>query len=505
MDKEKAKEHIATPMASNRIKAEWKVKRPALKQPKVRTNQDEIKQTLESWNAKNKHAAKAKRASQNKQKGQAGVPSSDFPEGQAGQIKATIAKAEKKRPVKKEARPVVRPVRGKSGKKGIISAAGPNKAGIPLKGESDKEEKISAAKPNKEGLSQENSQPSLRQAKLEKNKKQKSALPKERKEKALPDIAGDKAEQEEDKAVGNNEKAPLNRQSEKKNPEVKVVKGKMTTFIIENARKILFFSLVLLVLLSLIFAPAFRLQKIEHTELFFEKFSKVLEVSQIQTGQHFLQGFGGSLNALLTGSYGKARQRVKEAFPQFKEVEIRYRFPGTVLFEIKERVPVAFIDVDDVYATIDRFGVVCGTYYSVPKSLPAIKGIQAVKMKIGEEIKTNADDALKACVAVMSSLVEADFESQGSSLSLLSQTKEIRSSGYQRILLTFEPDNSGEELLVSCTSTDNLKNDFLWLKRILDSGILKDKLPGTLDVYGSQIVFRPAEKDSSETMTWDAP
>ncbi len=488
MDKEKTRKQPAAPIASNRIKAEWKVKRPPSKQPALQTNQDEIKQTLESWNAKNKHAARTRRAKQDKQKGQVGSPSQELSRGQAGQVKAAKAKVEKikkKKPVKEEALPVVRPVKGASGNEGKVSASGQKKEGPP----------------------QENGQPALRQAKLEKNIKRKSALPKGQNEKNPPNRrASDKGGEEQDKA-DKKEQLPLNGESEKKPPElkVKVVNRKMTTFMIDNARKILFISLVLLVLLSFLLSPAFRLQNIEHTELFFEKFSRVLEVSQIKEGQHFLQGFGGSINALLTGSYGKARQRVKEAFPQFKEVEIRYRFPGTVLFEIKERVPVAFIDVDDVYATIDRFGVVCGTYYSVPKSLPAIKGIQAVKMKIGEEIKTNADDALKACVAVMSSLVEADFESQGSSLSLLSQTKEIRSSGYQRILLTFEPDNSGQELLVSCTSTDNLKNDFLWLKRILDSGILKDKLPGTLDVYGSQIVFRPAEKDHEETMTWDAP
>ncbi|MDD7401526.1 MAG: hypothetical protein SPK23_00550 [Eubacteriales bacterium] len=237
-------------------------------------------------------------------------------------------------------------------------------------------------------------------------------------------------------------------------------------------------------------APAFRFQNLAGTDLFLHSREDLLQASGLSMGQHFLHSYGGSLHALLTGRYEGAEKKILQAYPELRSLSVYFKFPATLYFEAEERIPLAFLDVNDTYITIDRFGVVTGSYQELPQGLPAIRGIEPVQMRVGESIKTNADEALKSCVAVMAALVEADFESPGGNL-LLPQTQEIRSSGYQRILLTFQPEGSANPLRVTCSSTHTLKEDFLWLKKVLDSKVLQDKLPGNLDIYGSQLVFRP--------------
>lgn len=258
----------------------------------------------------------------------------------------------------------------------------------------------------------------------------------------------------------------------------------------------------------LAFLPAFHLTKIAESELYFNDPEAILKASGLQKNQHFLQGFGGSLHGILTARYEAAEQKVWQQFPQLKSVKLSFAFPGELRMDIEERIPVAFMDVNDLFVTLDRFGVVCGSYPEVPEGLPAIKGINAVQMQVGEKIKTNADEALDACVAVMSAIVEADFESQGSE-PLLTRLSEIRSSGYQRILLRLKANSAGEVLQLSCNDNSDLTKDFLWVKRILDSKVLDNKLPGTLDVYGTKLVFRPQRKPTQQqeevTYVWADP
>lgn len=257
-----------------------------------------------------------------------------------------------------------------------------------------------------------------------------------------------------------------------------------------NLPKLVTILALVTILIVFALAPAFRFQNLAGTDLFLHSREDLLQASGLSMGQHFLHSYGGSLHALLTGRYEAAEKKILQAYPELRSLSVYFKFPATLYFEAEERIPLAFLDVNDTYVTIDRFGVVTGSYQELPQGLPAIRGIEPVQMRVGESIKTNADEALKSCVAVMAALVEADFESPGGNL-LLPQTQEIRSSGYQRILLTFQPEGSANPLRVTCSSTHTLKEDFLWLKKVLDSKVLQDKLPGNLDIYGSQLVFRP--------------
>lgn len=257
-------------------------------------------------------------------------------------------------------------------------------------------------------------------------------------------------------------------------------------------------GLLALFTLLFFFLPAFHLTSFQSTPIFFVSEEDVYAASGLRPGQHFLSSYGGSLDAILSGRYAQAEAAVQAAFPGLHKVRIHYQFPGQVLFSYEERIPVAFMDVADSYITLDRYGVVLASYAEAPQGIPVIRGIEAVQMKVGETVKTNADNALQDCVAVMSGIVEADFASQ-SDEPLLPRIAEIRSQGLERILITLYPGEQGEKLEVSCSSGDDLKNNFLWLKKVLASRALQDKLPGTLDIYGDQLVFRPARTPENDS------
>lgn len=259
-------------------------------------------------------------------------------------------------------------------------------------------------------------------------------------------------------------------------------------------RRMLRLSLALLLALLFYFLPLFRIQKIESTELYFVDLEEVLSKTPLHLNQHFLHAYGGSLHGVIAGRYEGVEKSVLHDFPGLSQVEIQYQFPGTIFFDLKERIPVAYLDVRDGYITLDRYGVAVSSGSELPQGIPLIRGIDVIQLELGKLVSSNADAELKSCIDVMSSIVEADFENQ-SREPLLPRVKEIRAVS-DKILLQMDPMNNGQELRVSCRGNRNLKDEFIWLSKVLDSGVLSEKLPGSLDIYGSQLVFRP-EKSAS--------
>ena len=261
-------------------------------------------------------------------------------------------------------------------------------------------------------------------------------------------------------------------------------------------------SLLFLLLLLFVFSPIFTIRELVHPKLYFHDFEEISRISGLHSGQHFIQGLGGSLDGFLTGRYLQAESSIREAFPELKKIDIRLDFPGKIHFDLEERIPIAFIQNGEEAVMIDRDGVACGLTSTLPEGLPAIRGISVVSMKIGEKLTVDAPNDLQRCIAVMSALVEADFE-RHSGEPLLPHVEEIHSSGYRRVLLKIKPDQEKEKLSVNCSNNAYLKDHFIWLSEVLEAGILKGKLPGTLDLSGKQQVYKPeGEGQNKEQRDW---
>lgn len=266
----------------------------------------------------------------------------------------------------------------------------------------------------------------------------------------------------------------------------------------KQIRFLLIATLVLLSLILFIFLPWFRIQRMETAiPLYFNNFEDLVEKSGLREGQHFLKGYGGSLQGILTGRYMQAEEKILAAYAGIKDLKVKLHFPGVVSFEAEERIPIAFMQNGDRVVLLDREGIACDVSANIPHGLPVIRGIEVVSMTLGQPITSNSDDDLAQCVAVMSAIAEADFERQSEN-PLLPHIDEIRSSGYQRVVLKLYPEGQDKLLSVRCTSQRSLKDDFIWLSKVLESGVLHDKLPGTLDIYGKQLIYRPDKNTQKE-------
>lgn len=267
-------------------------------------------------------------------------------------------------------------------------------------------------------------------------------------------------------------------------------------------RVALLLASLFLLLLLFVFSPIFTIRELVHPKLYFHDFEEISRISGLHSGQHFIQGLGGSLDGFLTGRYLQAESSIGESFPELKKIDIRLDFPGKIHFDLEERIPIAFIQNGEEAVMIDRDGVACGLTSTLPEGLPAIRGISVVSMKIGEKLTVDAPNDLQRCIAVMSALVEADFE-RHSGEPLLPHVEEIHSSGYRRVLLRIKPDQEKEKLSVNCSNNAYLKDHFIWLSEVLEAGILKGKLPGTLDLSGKQQVYKPeGEGQNKEQRDW---
>lgn len=269
-----------------------------------------------------------------------------------------------------------------------------------------------------------------------------------------------------------------------------------------KSRVAVLLSLLFLLLLLFVLSPIFIIRELVHPKLYFHDFEEISRISGLHPGQHFIQGLGGNLDSFLTGRYLKAESSIRESFPELKKIDIRLDFPGKIHFDLEERIPIAFIQNGEEAVMIDRDGVACGLTSTLPAGLPAIRGISVVSMKIGEKLTVDAPNDLQRCIAVMSALVEADFE-RHSGEPLLPHVEEIHSSGYRRVLLRIKPDQEKEKLSVNCSNNAYLKDHFIWLSEVLEAGILKGKLPGTLDLSGKQQVYKPeGEGQNREKREW---
>lgn len=244
-----------------------------------------------------------------------------------------------------------------------------------------------------------------------------------------------------------------------------------------------------LIIVAIATLPLFRIQRIEIQKTYFVPEQRILELSGLHLNQHMFSGYGGSVNAWLTGRYLAAEERIHKAYPQLQHLRVSLHFPGELRISFSERVPVAFLQAPDSCVLIDRDGKVLALVDKAPGTLPVIKGLEVISAKVGEKIQVDVPEQLERTISVLSALVEADREDTGMT-PLIPQILEIRPSAYEQIYLKVKT-HAGHILSVTCTQNQYLAGHFIWLRRVLQGGSLDKAGPGTLDLSGKNQVFRP--------------
>lgn len=78
-----------------------------------------------------------------------------------------------------------------------------------------------------------------------------------------------------------------------------------------------------------------------------------------------------------------------QLLPAVKDVKITRKFPSTVVIQLTERSPVAFLSVGNTFVEIDAEGIYIRPGKMQEKSIPIITGCNVKDAKIGLEIKNS--------------------------------------------------------------------------------------------------------------------
>ncbi len=248
------------------------------------------------------------------------------------------------------------------------------------------------------------------------------------------------------------------------------------------------YILTIILVIVTIFAlmPQFRIQQVEFKDFLFISPEEVYMASGITQNQFFLKGIGGSLNEYLAGRYTGAEQRVKNTFPEVDTIKIYFDFPSKVVFEMKEKIEIGWIKIQDGFCTVDSNGKVISILQEQPEALPIISGLTVLNATIGKKIEVSQADYLENAMYVMSSLIEADVDVEGKKL--LTMVKRIEPTINNDIYLILE--NGEKNFTIICDKSHDLTDDFLWLKKAMNSDVLASEKSGIIDVRGKNRIFR---------------
>jgi hypothetical protein len=260
----------------------------------------------------------------------------------------------------------------------------------------------------------------------------------------------------------------------------------------KGGRPGLFLTIAILaaMLLMVWLLPAFRLQKIETSELRSLVAADVQTTSGLEIGQHLFQGLGGSLNQIIQLRYPGVESKLTAAYPVIKNVTARLHFPGQISIEITERMEVAYVAILDGCVMVDKEGVALRILTAVPDSIPVIEGVSATSLLLGQPLGVDVPSAMNSAISLMGAIIEADKDNRPE-IALLPQIRKIRPIGGQNLYLTVVLPKTGEELSVKAETSSDQTEDMLWLRFALAQGVFNGRGKGVLDLTGSRKTFIP--------------
>lgn len=94
--------------------------------------------------------------------------------------------------------------------------------------------------------------------------------------------------------------------------------------------------------------------------------------------------------------------------PYFEEVNIKRKFPNTLIIDVTERLQIAAIKYGDEYIVIDESGTVLRKTDVNPK-LTLLRGLTISKLTVGEKVDAEEAVALKNTLAMLSAMKDGDL------------------------------------------------------------------------------------------------
>jgi cell division septal protein FtsQ len=253
---------------------------------------------------------------------------------------------------------------------------------------------------------------------------------------------------------------------------------------------LLFFAILLTAVFLVVSLPAFHLSEIRVSETRMVSRQKIIETSGLITGQHLLNGLGGSMRKLFEFRYGSAEEAISAQIPYVESARVELVFPGRVDITVDERIEVAYLAIPDGCVMIDKEGYALSIVSEKPDDIPVIEGIKVVSLSLGQPLTVSVTESMQGAVTLMGAIIDADRD-QRIDLKLMDHVKIIRPAGGNLSYLTISIPGSGEELNVLSELGSGLADDMIWLRFALDQQVLGGYGKGILDLTGEKRIFRP--------------
>ncbi|MDH7571525.1 MAG: FtsQ-type POTRA domain-containing protein [Armatimonadota bacterium] len=132
--------------------------------------------------------------------------------------------------------------------------------------------------------------------------------------------------------------------------------------------------------------PRFNLQRIEVRGV------QVLSEEQVIRHSGLRPGFN-----LFRAPLAQARERLAQ-LPPVAAVSLHRRLPNRVLIRVRERQPLACVNVNGVLLTIDDTGLAFRRDATRPPDLPYVESVYGCKMKLGQRLNADTLQVLRECL-----------------------------------------------------------------------------------------------------------
>ena len=162
---------------------------------------------------------------------------------------------------------------------------------------------------------------------------------------------------------------------------------------------VLFFLLITAILVSLLFVPFFNISSVSCSGTAVLSEEVVIDASGVALGVNIFRI-----------PIHKIEESIKKSLPYVADVSVHRSFPSSVLLEVTERIPVAYVQNGATYLVIDGEGIALETAenLSVRGTLPLIPELKLdseKKIVLGEKVAVLNDyrlNELLACIKLIS-------------------------------------------------------------------------------------------------------
>ena len=262
------------------------------------------------------------------------------------------------------------------------------------------------------------------------------------------------------------------------------------------SNRALILMLLIFILLGGVFLvlilPSFYVKEIVITGTKEVSNEQLISAMGLEMDDHLFSNISGGFIQVIGLRYGEIEDELSAKFPYIESVEVRFALPSKVTVEVTERQKIAYIDLPDGYAVVDRKGTVVEMEPMTDHpDVPLMLGLPVNSARLGEKIVMDNQDGFDLCIVVFGAVIDADQSNVADKdFQLMKCVRSVRYVDSKTIFLTVDLPESARSIAVKIGGLKNLKDDMNWLRHALSTNAFDDMQGTLLDMAGTQYSLR---------------